>query len=146
MKLIVATDDSNGIGLNGTIPWKNSIDMKWFKFMTSSAWVVMGRKTHESLGRALPNRINFVLSSKGLSYDGFMKLYNHEVVKPEVFIIGGSEIYNLFLKEGLVTSIFQTHISGTHSCDRFFYVPEEFNKSVEFETDSFRVTKHWKGF
>jgi dihydrofolate reductase len=144
MKLIVATDEANGIGLNGSIPWKNSVDMQWFKFMTSGAWVVMGRKTRDSLGKSLPNRVNFILSSRGLSYDGFIRLYNQEVVKPEVFIIGGSEIYNLFLKENMVTTIFQTHILGTYNCDRSFYIPKDFDKSVELEIEDFRVTKHWR--
>jgi len=70
MELIVATDQEGGIGKNGKIPWYCQEDIKRFKELTTGVrnvngslnCVVMGRKTWESIGRPLPNRINIVVS------------------------------------------------------------------------------------
>lgn len=64
MKFIVkfAMNDKNVIGLNGTIPWHCSQDLKDFKKETEGHIVVMGRKTFESLDGPLPNRFNIVIS------------------------------------------------------------------------------------
>ena len=50
------------IGRNGGIPWKNKADMKWFKEMTINNIVIMGKTTYESIGNALKDRINIIIS------------------------------------------------------------------------------------
>ena len=50
------------IGKDNKLPWKNSNDLKWFRQNTEGNIVIMGRKTFESIGKPLPNRINIVIS------------------------------------------------------------------------------------
>ena len=61
-KAIAAMSLNRVIGAGNKIPWHLPEDFKWFKRMTSGNVVIMGRKTFESLGKPLPNRINIVLS------------------------------------------------------------------------------------
>ncbi len=65
--LIVAMDRNRGIGLNNQLPWRIKADMQRFKAITTSFpgvnAVLMGRKTFDSIGKPLPNRINYVLTS-----------------------------------------------------------------------------------
>jgi len=61
-KAIAAMSENRVIGNGNKIPWHLPEDFKWFKKMTSGNVVVMGRKTFESLGRPLPNRINVILT------------------------------------------------------------------------------------
>ena|SRR5687768_7102386 len=61
-KAIAAMSENRVIGSGNRIPWHLPEDFKWFKKMTSSNVVVMGRKTFESLGKPLPNRINVILT------------------------------------------------------------------------------------
>ena len=62
ISLIVACSNNNVIGLNNDMPWRLPSDLAWFKQKTEHHTVIMGRKTFESIGRALPNRINLVVS------------------------------------------------------------------------------------
>lgn len=61
-KAIAAMSLNRVIGAGNKIPWHLPEDFKWFKQMTSGNVVIMGRKTFESLGKPLPNRINIVIS------------------------------------------------------------------------------------
>ena len=61
-KAIAAMSLNRVIGAGNKIPWHLPEDFKWFKQMTTGNVVIMGRKTFESLGKPLPNRINIVLS------------------------------------------------------------------------------------
>ncbi|HEY6169264.1 MAG TPA: dihydrofolate reductase [Verrucomicrobiae bacterium] len=61
-KAIAAMSENRVIGRGNAIPWHLPEDFKWFKRMTAGNVVIMGRKTFESLGKPLPNRINIVLS------------------------------------------------------------------------------------
>lgn len=66
--IVAATYVKNVIGYDGQIPWKCSADMKRFKEITTGSVVIMGRKTYESIGRCLPNRVNMVVSSRSVDY------------------------------------------------------------------------------
>lgn len=121
ISIIIATDRKGAIGRDNTIPWKMPSDMAHFKNCTTDRIVVMGRKTAESLGRALPNRVNYVLTRSGKApFDGMIPVASLEEVlslstnKPftEICIIGGSEIYDLAIRENLVTTIQHTFIDG----------------------------------
>lgn len=102
--IIVAYDENNGIGINNELPWKYGdmkTDMKLFKNRTTANTVIMGRKTFESIGKPLPDRRNIVLT-RNLDYDfdGIEVAHSLEEafeiassVNCEVFVIGGSEIY-----------------------------------------------------
>lgn len=104
INIIVATSKNNQIGINNKLPWHISEDLKYFRTTTSGKPVLMGRKTFESIGRPLPNRKNIVLTRdlnfapEGVSvihsFDEALTLCKAE---EEIFIIGGGEIYSLFL-------------------------------------------------
>src|SRR3989338_573564 len=64
ISLIAAIGPNREMGLDGRLPWHIPEDFKYFKKVTSHHYIVMGRKTFESLGKALPNRIHLVLSSQ----------------------------------------------------------------------------------
>jgi dihydrofolate reductase len=62
LSIVVAVADNGVIGRNGTLPWRLPDDLQHFKALTMGKPVVMGRRTHESIGRALPGRRNLVVS------------------------------------------------------------------------------------
>ena len=68
LSIIVATARNNVIGKNNQLPWHLPQDLQYFKSKTTGKPVIMGRKTFESIGRPLPNRINIVITrNPGLS-------------------------------------------------------------------------------
>ena len=60
---VVALSNNNVIGINNSLPWNLKTDLAHFKNYTSNKIIVMGRKTYESIGRPLPNRINLIVSN-----------------------------------------------------------------------------------
>jgi len=75
-KAIAAMSENRVIGAGNKIPWHLPEDFKWFKKMTTGNVVILGRKTFESLGKPLPNRITIVLSRRpGLLKRGFPDLF-----------------------------------------------------------------------
>jgi len=103
---IISACSKNGvIGINNDLPWYLPQDLKRFKQITTGKTVVMGRKTFDSiksrLGKPLPNRTNVVLTrDKTFSEEGVIFHHSIEEVMEnheEVVVIGGSEIYKLFI-------------------------------------------------
>jgi dihydrofolate reductase len=109
ISLIVACDMGDAIGYNNDLLVKISPDLKRFKQLTLNKDVIMGRKTYESLGKPLKDRNNIVLTSNTSLhsndpnvhfYNDFEQLlldYQRHGEGEEIFIIGGSSIYKLFL-------------------------------------------------
>lgn len=104
INMIVATSKNNQIGIDNKLPWHIPEDLKYFRQTTSGKTVLMGRKTFESIGRPLPNRKNIVLTrDMNFAPEGVSVVHNLEEAleicnsKEEIFIIGGGEIYSLFL-------------------------------------------------
>ena len=103
MKMIVAADRNWGIGKNGDLLVHIPEDMEFFKNKTIGNVVVMGRKTFESLPKALPNRLNVVITSdKGYKAENAVVVSSvEEALKycenDEAFILGGGMIYKEFL-------------------------------------------------
>lgn len=98
--LIVATADNNVIGVNNTLPWNLPEDLQHFRKQTSGHTIIMGRKTFESIGKALPNRKNIVItrqkdySAPGCAVvDSLQRAVSESKHDDKVFIIGGAEIY-----------------------------------------------------
>ena len=142
MKAIVAMAENRVIGNGGAIPWHLPEDFKFFKATTLGHAVVMGRKTHESIGKPLPGRENIVLSrtlpeSSGIrvvhSLEELLKLDHTE----NFFVIGGAEIYKLLLP--YCNELFVTLIPRSIKGDTFFpRFEEDFGAGVEiFETPDF---------
>ena len=102
--LIWAQDKNGGIGYKGQLPWYIPEDLQNFKKLTLNSTILMGRKTWESLPiKPLPKRRNIVLTrKKNLEVESYQsidecltKLTNDNIY--ELFIIGGSTIYNSFI-------------------------------------------------
>jgi dihydrofolate reductase len=101
LSMIFACDEQGAIGKDGALPWRQSTDLKHFKQVTLNKTVVMGRKTWDSLGQPLPNRRNIVMTRQPalegvetMAFEDILALSAEE----EVVIIGGGEIYALFLE------------------------------------------------
>ncbi len=146
---IAALDDFGLIGINNEIPWKNGADMKFFKHMTTSHTVIMGRKTFESLGsKALPSRDNVVMTRPespsvwGAVECPVASLYVCDVGKTnlfhaieegsKVFVIGGAQIYREFLPncDRLVFSRMKRH-DWPKATDETIYFPSEYVREFE---------------
>lgn len=99
---IVAIGKNNEIGKNNKLLWHLPEDLKNFKEITTGKTIIMGRKTFESIGRALPNRRNIILTRQiGKKIDGGEVFHSLEEIislfensDEEVFIIGGADLYN----------------------------------------------------
>jgi dihydrofolate reductase len=98
--LIAALAANRVIGKNNALPWHLPADLKRFKALTMGRAVVMGRKTHESIGKALPGRRNLVISrNRGYSAPGCEVVHSLDAAiaacrgEQEIFIIGGAELY-----------------------------------------------------
>lgn len=123
--IIVAYDKNHGIGASNDLLWKNDLpaDLKHFKDITTGSSIVMGRKTYESIGRALPDRQNVVISHNTNPIDGVEVVGSLEdayaVAKgPDIYVIGGGQIYNLAIDS--VDRIYATEVSGEFPADVFF--------------------------
>ena len=104
--LILARSDNGVIGRDGDLPWRLSADLRRFKALTTGHRILMGRKTHESIGRPLPDRVNVVLTrDPEASFTGCEARTDlehalaeaREAGETELFVIGGAEIYRLAL-------------------------------------------------
>jgi dihydrofolate reductase len=102
--LIVAMDRRGVIGAGGGLPWRLPGDLKRFRDVTMGKPLVMGRRTHESVGRVLPGRENIVLTrDRGFRAPGCTVLHDvasvlaHCRAAPEVMVMGGADVYALFL-------------------------------------------------
>jgi len=130
ISLIVATDEAGTIGDDRGIPWRLPNDLKRFKHLTWGKPIVMGRTTHEHIGRPLPGRTNIVLTRRpGYRAEGCLvapdlptALESARAENPhEVMIVGGGEVYRAALP--LADRLFLTRVQGT------------FPGSVTFATD-----------
>lgn len=124
--LVAAIASNNVIGKENSLPWNIPEDLKRFKQMTSGHTILMGRKTFDSIGRPLPNRQNIVMTKdKNFEQEG-IKVINDfdealELIKEsneDIFVIGGSKIYELF--EPVANSLAITRILKDFEGDAFF--------------------------
>ncbi len=118
LSLIVAKTNNNVIGHNNKLLWHLPKDLQHFKKTTLGHSIIMGRKTFESIGRPLPGRTNVVLTTNTEKKFIGCKVANspQSALKfvekdSEPFIIGGSEIYKLFLNDVNKMHITQLHTS-----------------------------------
>ena len=128
IKLICAISKNNVIGSENKLPWNLSEDLKRFKKLTSHNLIVMGRKTFDSIGRPLPNRKNIVLSNNlNLEIDGVevfnspdevISLYKEIPEKKDMYIIGGTFVYKLFLE--YCDHLYITYVDKNFEGDAFF--------------------------
>lgn len=130
LSLIVAMDENNLIGKDNYMPWDIPEDLKVFKEITTNNIVIMGRKTFQSIGRALPNRINLVLTRDNNFSSDNVEVFTspHKALEKaislqkelnkKIFIIGGKTIYEYFLPQ--IDELHISHIKGSFSGDTHF--------------------------
>ncbi|MBI4034038.1 MAG: dihydrofolate reductase [Candidatus Brennerbacteria bacterium] len=104
VSIIAAIAENGVIGESNNLPWRLPADLKRFKEITTGHPVIMGRKTHESIGRALPNRKNIIITRReDYSVEGCSVVHSIDealsLVKDEeeIFFIGGGDIYRQVL-------------------------------------------------
>jgi dihydrofolate reductase len=102
--IVVAMTRNRLIGNCGNLPWSLPEDLKLFKALTMGQTLIMGRRTHVSIGRALPERNNIVISSKAVPVDAVESFPSFDEgieravdIGSEIFCIGGREIYRAAL-------------------------------------------------
>lgn len=129
---MVAASKNNVIGFKNKLPWDIPEDLKYFFDRTKNKVLIMGRKTFESLGKALPNRLNLVLTRDktfkkegALVFSSFDEALNYakgeEILKKygrEIFITGGGEIYKQTLP--LMDRLYVTRIHKEYEGDAFY--------------------------
>lgn len=145
---IVAIAKNFAIGKDGKLPWHYSADLKFFKQTTLGNAVVMGRKTFDSIGRPLPNRLNIVLSrTNEIENPQILVLRNKESVleiskylKGDLFIIGGASIYREFaglIEKWIVTEIPETVTDADAFLPKDFLADFELNEKTELAENLF---------
>ena len=126
ISIIVAASENNVIGNKGKLPWRLVADFKRMKELTMGHPLIMGRKTHESIGRALPGRRNIVITSQNVNFHGCevassldeaLKAVKDDV-SGEAFIFGGGEIYKQAIAK--TDRIYLTRVHATVDGDAFF--------------------------
>ena len=141
ISLIVARAQNGVIGKDNAIPWRIPADMKYFKRATLGKVVIMGRKTFESLGKPLTDRLNVVLTKEPSVQEKLQTQFSNvmtcpsldvalttdystrpEVTEDEVMIIGGAQIYAQALANPFVTRIYITEVHGRVDGDTYFPV------------------------
>ena len=122
-KAVAAMAANRVIGRDGALPWRLPEDMKFFRTLTTGHPIVMGRKTWDSLGRALLNRRNIVLSRTMPATEGVEVVRSVEELHAlgltgNVYIIGGAEIYRLLMPQ--CAAVYLTVLTTTAEGDTHF--------------------------
>ena len=148
---IVAMTSERVIGKDNDLPWRLPEDLKMFKRTTSGHPIVMGRKTWDSLGKykPLPNRQNIVITrDTEWSDEGATVIHSPEqlsqleLMDQQVYIIGGAQIYELFLPS--LDALIVSHVYENHAGDTYFPEFETYFNSYEVieEYADFEVRKY----
>jgi dihydrofolate reductase len=128
LSLIVATAEKGVIGKDGQMPWRLPAESAYFRQTTLGHPVITGRKNYEAMGRPLPDRLNVVITRQ-VGYkvpDGVLVVHSLKEAldlpdvktAPEVFIIGGAQIYNEAMP--LADKLYLTTIHAQIDGDTFF--------------------------
>jgi len=135
VSLIVAMANNRVIGINNTLPWHLPADLKHFRNLTMGHHIVMGRKTHESIGKPLPGRTSVVVTrNPAYSAPGVIAVNSLEAAisacgdDNEIFVIGGAELYLQAI--ALADRIYMTEIDADIHGDAHF---PEFKRSEWLE-------------
>jgi dihydrofolate reductase len=139
LTLVAAVDRRLAIGRDNALPWHLPDDLKRFKALTLGKPMLMGRRTAEALGRALPGRRNLVLTRSGhVPFDGMDAVASLEEAlaaagdADELMVIGGGEIYALTLAQA--ERMWLTHV------DTVVDAPDAFFPA--FDVRQWRICSH----
>ncbi len=126
---IVAMSEDRAIAFQGKLPWHLPLEYRWFKHKTMGGAMIMGRKTCEAIGRALPGRISYVLSRRASEclgakcYPDVAQLIAALPNDKTAWVVGGTEIYRQFLPR--CTFLYVSRIKKSTPGDVFFPEFEE---------------------
>lgn len=131
LAIIVAQAENRVIGTNNKLPWHLPEDLRYFKQVTMSKPIIMGRKTYESIGRPLPGRTNIVISRQpDYAPDGVRVVASLEAAMElaesisvidgaeEVMVIGGAQIYEQAL--AVADRLYLTQVHASVEGDAWF--------------------------
>ena len=131
--VVARSHPGNVIGCENELPWRLPSDLKMFRKITDGHVIVMGRKTLESIGRPLPNRLNIVISrtpqppSENVVWvrspqDAVLLADFYTIARgqDEFFIIGGAEIYRALYNEHVIGKVYLTEVFCDVKGDAFF--------------------------
>ena len=146
---VVAASENNAIGKDNQLLWHLPNDMRFFKNTTWGSVVIMGRKSFESMGKALKGRINIVITRQDSwqAEDAIVANDLQDALKKaeaanckEIFIIGGGEIYKQSL--GIADKIYLTRVHTTIEGDTFFPELDKSNWELTSNEDFKKDEKH----
>lgn len=125
LNVIVAMARNRVIGVRNTLPWRLSEDLKHFKALTMGHHIIMGRKTYESIGKPLPGRTTVIVTrDPGYRVEGCLTAHSIDAAvaacgdDPEVFFVGGAELYAQVLPR--VDRLYITEIQAEYEGDAWF--------------------------
>lgn len=145
ISIIAAIGQNRELGKDNKLLWNIPDDMKRFKELTTGHLVIMGRKTYESIGKPLQNRINIIITrDKNYKQENCLIAYSLEEAielgkakeNEEIFIIGGGQIYNETIN--IADRLYLTIIKGEFNADTFFPDFSRFKKVVFKKTGQYQ--------
>lgn len=150
ISMIVAAAENNAIGKDNQLLWKLPNDFKFFKNTTWGLPIIMGRKTYESLGKALPARPNIVITRNkdwkaddaivtGSLEEALLKA--KEANTKEIFIIGGAEVYKQAI-DTIANKIYLTRVHAKLDGDAYFPEMDQDQWQLIANEDFTRDEKH----
>ncbi len=140
ISIVAALASNHVIGVNNHLPWHLSADLQHFKALTLGKTVVMGRKTHESIGKALPGRRNLILSHNphyhATDCETVTSLDTLLQSTEEIMLIGGATLYAALLP--YTQTMYLTFVDVTLPGDAFFPVwcPHEWRTTAQEAHDA----------
>lgn len=128
--LIVAASQNNVIGKDNQLPWHLPRDLQYFKRITTGCPIIMGRKTYESIGKALPNRLNIVVTHNSDYQLGDADVAHNlqhaiDVAKRQqpdaraIHIIGGATLFKQALSQSVVDTLYLNRVLAEVDGDTF---------------------------
>ena len=125
ISIIAALAENRVIGVNNTLPWRLPNDLKHFRRLTTGHAIILGRKNYESIGKPLPERTNIVITrNRDYRADGCLVAHSLDEAlalsksDPEIFVIGGAEIYRAALTRA--DRLYLTLVHDTVAGDVYF--------------------------
>lgn len=130
LSIIAAVSENNIIGSNNNLVWNLPADLKRFKQITSGHYIIMGRKTYESVGKPLPNRTNIIITTDKtykaegcLVFNTIGEATDYAKTQDEVFILGGGNIYKQTIN--IADKMYITRIHESFEGDTYFPIIEK---------------------
>jgi len=147
LSIIVAMNKNHVIGKDGVLPWHISSDLKNFKKITMGKPILMGRKTHESIGKPLPGRENIILTkNKNYFSEGCLVkntldealLYCKKA--SEVIVMGGATLYEQTLNKA--AKLYITEVADASIDGDIFFPKYDRSLWLEISRDSFKADEN----